>query len=38
MLATMPIVSILAAIMGHFQRKISSKYQDERLDRGSEEL
>ncbi|CAK8999496.1 ABC transporter B family member 1 (ABC transporter ABCB.1) [Durusdinium trenchii] len=35
MLATVPVVSILAAIMGHFQRKVSKKYQDETAELGN---
>ncbi|CAK9060457.1 unnamed protein product [Durusdinium trenchii] len=35
MLATVPVASILAAIMGHFQRKVSKKYQDETAELGN---
>lgn len=35
MLATVPVVSILAAIMGQVQRKVSSKYQDETAELGN---
>ncbi|CAJ1405870.1 unnamed protein product [Effrenium voratum] len=35
MLLTVPVVSILAAVMGHFSRKVSKSYQDETAECGN---